>query len=64
MSTWGYCGKLFVVRERGLAAVSGEGGGVKGRVSVLKNKVNTVGGVPLNKNERRADSYVFFLLQI
>ena len=42
----GYCGKLFIVRERGLAAVSG--GGVKGKVSVLKIKVNTA-GVPLNK---------------
>ena len=31
----------------------------KGRVSVLKNEVNTA-GVPLNRNESSADSYVIF----
>ena len=52
----GYCGKLSVVRERGLAAVSTGG---KGRVSVLDNEVNTA-GVLLNKSERSTDKSTFF----
>ena len=55
----------FEKRQRGLLREvfrsEGEGfsggGGVKGRVSVLENEVNTA-SVSLNKNERRADSYV------
>ena len=54
----------FLSEGEGFSGCKLGGGGGKGRVSVLKNKVNTAGGVPLNKNERRADSYVFFLLQI
>ena len=50
----GYCGKLFIVRERGQAAVNAGG---KGGVSVLKNEVY-IAGVSLNKNEGRANSCV------
>ena len=62
----------FEKHQRGLLreAFSSEGEGSSGckrggkkKVSVLENEVNTA-GVPLNKNERSADSCVIFHPQI
>ena len=53
-----YCEKLSVVRERGLAAVSRGG---TGRVSVLKNEVNTA-GLPLSKILIACRLFFIFLL--
>ena len=52
--------KAFCSKGEGSSGCK-QGGGIKGRVSFLKNEVNTA-GVPLNKNKHRADSYVMFFI--
>ena len=52
--------EAFRTKGEGSSGCKRGGGEGKGRVSVLKNEVNKA-GVPLNRNERSADSYVIFL---